>query len=253
MSSVLEPICLGVQGSSYPTTRPDGTALQNGDYLTVSGTENVERYISGKWIVNAVVWQKTSDMPLVDPSVESLDATDKTQSDLNATLKDSLFPVGCIVTCNTGAAATVKSMYGGNSWTLLKNEYTNSYDSFSKNGFTTFMHRQGLMCCTAFWNANGTIDSATNVQIVEAISSDKYPDSRLWVPSSGNNSVGIGELVQGYQQVHRGAVYMNTFRNVTVYNNSGSAATNQQFEGGTVYRVQAGNVSTAYYIWKRTS
>ena len=253
--SNIEPINLGVKGSTYPTTRPDGSALRTGDWLTVDGTDDIERYINGKWVLNACVWQETKSLPLTDPSVESVNSTDMTQQDANISFNDSdnWFPIGCTV-CTDYSVDTqskVKAIYGGNSWTNITYTLGKGLYTYSQNGVNTIQAKQGYLCITNFYGSGLSLNNNTNLQIVADMNSSCYPDSNIWVPSSGNNSVGIGEFVQGYQQLHKGAVYMNTFRNITIYNNSGGNLSNQIFEGSAAYK--ASSISVSYRIWRRTS
>ena len=127
--SIYEPIFLGLKEGIYPTTRPDGSDLQTGDYVGILGTADIERYCNGKWILNGSVWQNTDMVPLYNGSQESYDSTSKTQYDANKSIRDKIREfvlIGQVVYDTVSTEAGMKSKYPGtNSWELVMKDYGN--------------------------------------------------------------------------------------------------------------------------------
>ncbi|MBQ0088944.1 MAG: hypothetical protein KBT27_06400 [Prevotellaceae bacterium] len=86
------------QGDTMPTKRPDGTDLQNEDYVkpqptatfpfTINGVTFDNKftkaiYFNNTWIIDAGLIQDTSETPVVDKTVESYDGTATTQKAIN--------------------------------------------------------------------------------------------------------------------------------------------------------------------------
>lgn len=91
------------QGDTMPTQRPDGTDLQNEDYVkpqptatfpfTIDGVTFDNKftkaiYFNNAWIIDAGLIQDTSETPVVDKTVESIDGTATTQKAINTQVAD---------------------------------------------------------------------------------------------------------------------------------------------------------------------
>lgn len=85
-------------GSSFPTVRPDGSALENEDFVrvdpkstfpftiddvTFNNSKDKAYYVEGKWYLDAGVIQTTEETPLSDKTRESLSGTAATQNIAN--------------------------------------------------------------------------------------------------------------------------------------------------------------------------
>lgn len=100
-------ICVGVvtNGDSFPTERPDGSRLANGDYVGVSNTSTfpfaVETctfyssrdkgiYSDSSWRVESGISQDTDETPVSNPSEESLSGEAETQNVVNQEFKERI-------------------------------------------------------------------------------------------------------------------------------------------------------------------
>lgn len=92
---------------SLTTTRPDGTPLENEDYIkakpsatfpfdiggfTIDNKFTKLLWFNGEWILDAGLIQDSSEVPLKDSVYESLDETnpDRTQKEVNKHVKDAI-------------------------------------------------------------------------------------------------------------------------------------------------------------------
>lgn len=108
-SSGSEPkgILVGIltNGDHFPTKRPDGSELQNEDFVKIKSTttfpcvidgvtfnssKDIGLYYKGTWSVDPGIIQDTDETPLSKPEEESLSGTANNQYQLNKEIKNAL-------------------------------------------------------------------------------------------------------------------------------------------------------------------
>ena len=254
---IYEPIFIGLKGSEYPTTRPDGSALQTGDYVGILGTPDIERYCNGKWILNGSVWQNTDMVPIFNGSQECYNASAKTQYDVNKSFVDHIKEfvlVGQLVYDTESTESAMKSKYPGtNSWELVMTDYGTETVRGSLNGFTTVAQRTGLICtfdaatqaAIATWNQN-------DIQIATALPESFSCDLNLKI--SEGHAPAYGEMYHWADVKRIGPVWFNGNNRVIYARNcSGTNYSNQTFRGYMIWNAEASRVTPVGYYWKRTA
>ena len=255
--SVLEPVLLGVKSESYPTTRPDGSALQTGDFVAVLGTNDIERYINGKWILNASVWQNTNTVPVVSPEYECFDSTAKTQYDANISLRDTIgayAKIGQVIYDTESTEAAMKSKYkGSKGWEKVLTDY--GYETFttSGSGFTTIATRNGLHCMLdTTTTATINFSSVQDLQIGSALPATFSVDNNLRMTEGHSPAYGF---IYHWADVKRiGPMWFSGNGRVPfVRNCSGTSYTGQTFRGTMTWNAEASANTPVGYYWKRTA
>ena len=96
------------KGSSFPTKRPDGSPLQNEDYVKVDGNtpdtdfpftisgitfktrKDLGIYINNRWTLDPGIVQDTSETPTTNRDVESLNGNGTTQAQVNLQVANAI-------------------------------------------------------------------------------------------------------------------------------------------------------------------
>ena len=248
--NVLEPVFVGIKGSSYPTTRPDGSALQNGDYVGITGSTDVYRYINGNWVLGACVWQNSESVPLSSDN-EGLQTTDRTQYDYNvrmvARLNRNKYPVGSIgmeAECQT--ASVMGNKYGG-TWTLVSTHYGDDYQFYQSGNNKMVFRRQNLLTTASYMTAQQITKGDGNYGLGFNIATKWLSNSSL----GGNSRVSLPVGFWGVG-MQFGSIWINTGTLQPQFESYFGSKT-ATYMGNVTYPSRTEELTVKFRIWRRTA
>ena len=241
MRDIKEPILVGAD--TTPTTRPDGSALQNGDWICMTGSSNVKRYVNGTWLLNATVYQTTGMIPVSDPTAEAgnlqYGANRRHKSDIS-----SKWPVNSIVLDETSTAEGMAAKYGG-TWTLVNVNYGYDYKHYSNGSHHIVARRQDQITLLSYATSSTIAKSNGNLVLGITLDNKFLPVSNI----STRISMPVGSWGNGNPQGSIWAGNGTMTPNFESY--FGSITSN--FMGNVAYPSNLSYITPKFYIWKRTA